>query len=53
MKKVILFSIGAATVTFGCLLALVYAICGSSAAVYMENVNRYNQYMKDSKESDA
>lgn len=53
MKKVILLSIGIATATFGCLLALTYVICGSSAATYMENMNRYNRYIKDSKESDA
>jgi hypothetical protein len=53
MKRVILLSMGVATATFGCLLALTYVICGSSAATYMENMNRYSRYMNDSKESDA
>lgn len=53
MKKVILLSMGVATAIFGCLLALSCVICGSSAAAYIENVNRYNRYMSDDKESDV
>lgn len=53
MKKVVLLSIGTATITFGCLIALSLAICGPSAAVYVENTNRYNKYINDGKESDA